>query len=282
MRILIARYLGFCTGVNRAYKLAIKTAAKKLPVYILGYLVHNQKVIEKLESLGIKVVSSLKEVPKDEKACLIISAHGLPPKTMEELKKNSKLKVIDTTCPWVSKAQLLAKKLASDGYHVVIVGDRDHVEVKGLLGWAGKGAQVIESAKELGRIKFHKKIGVIAQTTQTEENFEDVAKGLFEKAEELKIFNTICEATKNRQKFATVVAKRSEIMFIIGDKKSANTRRLAKLCEQTGVKTYQVESADDIDLNWLKGFDMIGVTAGASTPSWLINDAIKKLKGQSL
>ncbi|MFC1560179.1 4-hydroxy-3-methylbut-2-enyl diphosphate reductase [Candidatus Margulisiibacteriota bacterium] len=280
MKILVAKHLGFCVGVNRAYKLAIRSAVKKLPVFMLGALVHNQKVIEHLEIKGIKTINTLKDVPKDQKGYLIISAHGLPPKILEQL-EGTKLNVIDTTCPWVKKAQIIAKKLAKDGYHVVIVGDKEHIEVKGLLGWAGKKAQVVENIKDLKKVNFHKKMGVLAQTTQTQLNFEEMVGGLYNKTEELVVHNTICDATKNRQKFATVVAKRSEIMFIIGDKKSANTRRLTKLCGETGVKTYQVESAEDIDLKWLKGFDVIGVTAGASTPTWVIDAAVKKLKGHS-
>jgi len=281
MKILIAKHLGFCTGVNRAYKLAIKTAQKKVPVFMLGYLVHNQKVINHLSEAGIKIVNDAKEIPKDiKKGYLIISAHGLPPKILEGVSKTD-LKVIDTTCAWVKKAQLIAQKLSNENYHVVIVGDRNHVEVKGLLGWAGKGAQVVENAKDTKKIEFHEKLGLISQTTQSYEDFNEVAKLLYEKTNNLNAHNTICDATKNRQGFAVDVAKRSEIMFIIGDKKSANTRRLTKLCQDTGVKTYQIESADEINLDWLKGFDTVGVTAGASTPSWIIEKVISKLKGLS-
>ena len=277
MKLLISKYLGFCTGVNRAYKLALKTAQQGEPVYILGYLVHNQKVIDELLSKGIKTIKALNEIPKDATGYLIISAHGLSPEMYDKAEKTG-LKIVDTTCPWVKKPQELAKKLVEDGYHLVIVGDRNHAEVTGIMGWANNKAQVIESAKELKKVGFHDKIGVIAQTTQSAKNFDEVMNGLLPKTNELKMFNTICEATNKMQRSAQETAKRSEIMFVIGDAKSANTKRLRELCEETGAKTYQIESAADLDLNLIKGFDIIGLTAGASTPDQVIEEVVRKLK----
>lgn len=279
MKLLIAKYLGFCTGVNRAYKLALKTAAKGEPVYMLGYLVHNQKVIDELKSKGIQTVKDLKEIPKEATGYLMISAHGLAPDAYEKAEKSG-LKLIDTTCPWVKKPQQLAKQLVDEGYHLVIVGDRNHTEVAGIMGWAGNKAQVIEGLKDLKKVKFHEKMGVIAQTTQSMAHFEDIVNALASKTNELKMFNTICDATSKMQRSAVDVAKRSEVMLVIGDAKSANTRRLKELCEETGAKTYQIDSAQALDLNLLKGFDIIGLTAGASTPSYVIEEVISKLEGK--
>ncbi|MFH1709689.1 MAG: 4-hydroxy-3-methylbut-2-enyl diphosphate reductase [bacterium] len=278
MKLLIAKYLGFCTGVNRAYNLAVKTAKNGEPVYMLGYLVHNQKVIDELKAVGVQTVKALKEIPKGASGYLIISAHGLPP-DMHDKAQSVGLKIIDTTCPWVKKPQMLAKELVEEGYHLVIVGDKNHTEVVGIMGWAHNKAQVIESVKDIKKVDFHDKMAVIAQTTQSMKNFEDVVNGLAGKTNELKMFNTICEATSKMQRSAVDVAKRSEIMLVIGDGKSANTRRLKELCEETGAKTYQIESADDLDLNLLKGFEVIGLTAGASTPAYVIEEVIKKLRG---
>ena len=278
MKLLVAKYLGFCTGVNRAYNLAVRTAKKGKPVYILGSLVHNQKVIDELKAKGIETVKSLKEIPEGVSGYLIISAHGLPPDAYENAKKTH-LKIIDTTCPWVKKPQMLAKKLVEEGYHLVIVGDKDHTEVTGIMGWAHNKAQVIEGVKDVKKVAFHEKMAVIAQTTQSMQNFEDVVNFLADKTNELKMFNTICNATSRMQRSATDVAKRSEIMLVIGDGKSANTRRLKELCEDTGARTYLVDSADSLDLNLLKGFDIIGITAGASTPEYVINEVLDKLKG---
>jgi len=285
MKLLVAKYLGFCTGVNRAYKLALATAARGLPVYMLGYLVHNQKIIDELKEKGINSVKNLSEIPSTATGFLIISAHGVSPEVLEKATKTG-LTIIDTTCPWVKKPQTMAQKLVEEGYHVVIIGDKNHAEVLGILGWAkglpagrqGK-AQVIEDIKDVKKVRFHERIGVLAQTTQSAKHFEDMVNALSAKTNELKVCNTICEATSRMQRSAVDVAKRSEVMLIIGDRKSANTRRLKELCEETGALTYQIESADDLDLNLLKGFDVIGLTAGASTPAFIIDGVINKLKG---
>jgi len=278
MKLLVAKYLGFCTGVNRAYKLALATAKKGLPVYMLGYLVHNQKVIDELREKGIISVKNLSEIPVIEKGFLIISAHGVSPEALEKASKTG-LTIIDTTCPWVKKPQTMAQKLVEEGYHVVIIGDKNHAEVLGILGWAKGKAQVIEDIKDVKKVKFHDRIGVLAQTTQSAKHFEDMVNALAVKTNELKVCNTICEATSRMQRSAVDVAKRSEVMLVIGDRKSANTRRLKELCEETGALTYQIESAEDLDLNLLKGFDTIGLTAGASTPAFVIDGVISKLKG---
>jgi 4-hydroxy-3-methylbut-2-enyl diphosphate reductase len=278
MKLLISKNLGFCVGVNRAYKLALKTAASGEPVYILGYLVHNQKVIDELGSKGVKTIKNLSEIPKSATGYLIISAHGLPPETYAKAEKTG-LKIVDTTCPWVKKPQELAKMLVGEGYHVVIVGDKNHSEVIGIVGWAGGKAQVVENVKDLKKVEFHDKMAVLAQTTQSAANFDAVVNALVSKTNELKMYNTICEATNSMQRSAQDTAKRSEIMFVIGDKKSANTKRLKELCEETGAKTYQIESAADLDMSLTKGFDVVGLTAGASTPESVIEEVVNKLKG---
>lgn len=278
MKILISKHLGFCNGVSNAYKLAIKTAASGEPTYMLGYLVHNQQVIDELGSKGVITIKNLKELPKDAKGHLIISAHGLPPETIEKAIATG-LNIIDTTCAWVKKPQLLAKQLIEEGYHVVIVGEKNHTEVIGILGWAGGRAQIVENLKEAKNVTEHKKIAVLAQTTQSRQNFDDVINELGNKTKELKICDTICDATGQMQRSTTDVAKRAEIMLVIGDKKSANTRRLKEISEDTGAKTYQIGSADELNMNWLKGFDIIGLTAGASTPTIVIDAVVAKLKG---
>ncbi len=285
MNLLISKALGFCKGVDRAYRLAIKTAEKGKPTYILGYLVHNQKVIDELKAKGVISVKDLNEIPNGATGYLIISAHGVSPDVLEKAGKTG-LKLIDTTCPWVKKPQLMAREMAEKGYHIVIIGDRNHAEVAGILGWAqrlpagrqGK-AQVIEGPRDVKKVSFHERTAVIAQTTQSRKNFEDVINLLAGKTNELHVCDTICEATTKMQRSAVDVAKRAEVMFVIGDKKSANTRRLKELCEETGAKTYQIESADDLDLNLVKGFDIIGLTAGASTPKHVIDAVVAKLKG---
>jgi (E)-4-hydroxy-3-methyl-but-2-enyl pyrophosphate reductase len=278
MKINIAKSLGFCKGVSNAYKLAIKAAASGIPTYMLGHLVHNQHVIDELNSKGVITIKTLKDLPKGATGNLIISAHGLSPAQHEKAVATG-MTIIDTTCPWVKKPQLLAKQMVDEGYHLVIVGDKNHSEVLGIQGWAYDKADVVDSLKEAKKIAFHEKMATIAQTTQSRKNYDDIINELAKKTKELKVCDTICEATSDLQRSAQETAKRSEIMFVIGDKKSANTKRLKEICEETGARTYQIESAADLDLSLTKGFDTIGITAGASTPDRVIEEVVAKLKG---
>jgi len=275
-KIETARHSGFCTGVDRAYRTALEAAKSGEPVYILGLLVHNSLVMNKLETLGIKSVASLSEIPKGASGSLIISSHGVGPGTIEEAKRTG-LNVIDTTCPWVRKAQNTAHKLAGEGYQVVIVGDKNHTEVKGIGEWAGESSAVVEEKGNLAKICLSEKMGVVAQTTQSAENFEAVVGELKNRTSDLSVHNTICDATKKMQSDAVELAKRSDVMLVIGDKKSANTKRLKELCEETGTPTYQIQDAKELDDGWLDGKNRIGITAGASTPDWVIKEVVDRL-----
>lgn len=195
---------------------------------------------------------------------------------MEEAKKTG-LKIIDTTCPWVRKAQDTAHKLAQEGYQVIIVGDKNHTEIKGIAEWAGKGSIVIENEGNIVGSVLSNKVGIVAQTTQSFDNFNAVAEALRKKIKDLKVLNTICDATKKMQSDAVELAKKSDIMLVIGDKKSANTKRLKELCEETGTPTHQIQDSKELDMEWLKGKIAVGVTAGASTPDWVINEVVASL-----
>lgn len=277
MEVVLAKPAGFCVGVERAYRIALDKAKQGKPVYILGLLVHNREVINKLERLGIKSIKDLSELPQNPSGFLIISAHGVSPEVLDKAKKSG-LTVVDTTCPWVKKPQKLAKKLHDQGYHVVIVGDKNHTEVRGIKGWTEDEAQVVQSVKDVDEVKFHEKIGVVAQTTQSLENFEAIVQGLKSKAKELKAYNTICEATSKRQSSAIEVARKVDLMLVIGDRRSANTKRLKELCAKTGVETHQIQEASELTPEWLKDKKKVGVTAGASTPDWVIDKIVSSLK----
>jgi len=271
MEIFIAKHAGFCEGVERAYKIAMEESKKGKPTYILGDLVHNAEVIKKLHTLGVKTVQSLNDII-EENATLVISAHGVSPEVIEKA-KSKKLNIVDTTCPWVTKAQKLAKKLADKGYHVIIIGDKGHREVQGVLGWAGKNATVVQKGEAIPQ---KDKIGVVAQTTQSEKTFKEITSKI--KCKEKKLHNTICGATHKRQNAAVELAKKVEIMLVIGDQKSANTKRLTELCSDTGTETHQIQTEKELDLAWLKDKEKIGITAGASTPDWVIDKVLEKLK----
>lgn len=277
MQIIIAKHAGFCSGVDFAYKKAVELAKSKEPVYILGLLVHNSSVIQKLENLGIKSVSNISEIPPISSGTLIISAHGVGPKIYEEAKKTG-LNIIDTTCAWVKKAQRIAKDLYEKGYQVLIVGDKNHTEVKGIVGWANDSAIVVENERDAKNLSNFEKIGILAQTTQSLENFNKVIKAVKNKTKVIKICNTICDATAKRQESAVETARKVDVMLVIGDVKSANTKRLKMLCEETGTPTYQIHSLSELDISAIKGKGEIGIIAGASTPDWIINEIVSNIE----
>lgn len=279
MEILIAEHSGFCEGVERAYRIALEQTKAGRPVFMLGNLVHNTQVVEKFKSLGVKSVKQLSEIPTDPNGVLLISAHGVAPEVYEEA-KGLGLDIVDTTCPWVKKAQKIAKDLAEDNRLVIIAGDKGHPEVKSLVGWSkGKGL-VVETLEDLRRISLFpdQKVGILAQTTQPEEHFAQMVEALKRIVKDIKEYNTICGATAKRQQAATSLAKKVDVMLVIGDKMSANTKRLTELCTKTGTETHQIQTAEELDKNWLAGKNKVGITAGASTPEWVINEVIERIK----
>lgn len=277
MQILIAQHSGFCEGVERAYRIALEQTQAGKPVFMLGNLVHNKQVVEKFEKLGAKTVKDLLEIPKDSKGILIISAHGVPPEVYEQAKESG-LEIVDTTCAWVKKAQRIAKELAEEGRTIIIVGDKGHKEVIGLIGWSGGRAKVIEEIEDIKGIRGEK-IGVLAQTTQSKEHFEKIVAEIKKQAKDFKVFDTICGATSKRQKAAIELAKKVDLVLVIGDRMSANTKRLAELCTKTGAETHQIETVGDLNSSWLKDKEKVGLTAGASTPEWVIEAVTAKLQG---
>ncbi|MBI5699080.1 4-hydroxy-3-methylbut-2-enyl diphosphate reductase [Candidatus Saganbacteria bacterium] len=281
MDILIAEHSGFCEGVERAYRIALEQTREGRPVFMLGNLVHNAQVVEKFKNSGVKVVKEISEIPSGAQGTLLISAHGVAPQVYEEARTRG-LAVVDTSCPWVKKAQKIAKELADEGRVVVIVGDKGHPEVKALVGWSGGKGQVVENLADLQKLSFppSEKVGILAQTTQAEEHFKRLTDELKKKTKDLKVFNTICGATSKRQKAAVDLAKKVDLMLVIGDKLSANTKRLAELCDQTGTETHQIQTVKELDQGWLKGKKKVGITAGASTPEWVIEEVITLLRAR--
>lgn len=278
MKVLVAKHAGFCVGVERAFKIALQEAGNN-PVFMLGNLVHNKQVVDRLKSQGIISLSSLNEIAPGTTGTLLISAHGVAPEIYAEAKKLS-LKIVDTTCPWVKKAQKIAADLTGRGCQVIIIGDRGHAEVKGLLGWSrGKGI-VVQNISDLENLSIDKKtcLGVLAQTTQAEKHFENLTTKLKERYAAVEIYNTICGATSKRQNAAVELAKQVELMLVIGDKMSANTNRLTELCAKTGTETHQIETLQEMNKEWLKNKALIGVTAGASTPEWVANEVLGFLR----
>jgi len=242
------------------------------PVYTLGPLIHNPQEVDRLKRLGIKPISSLRDV---KKGTLIVPSHGLSQAILAKIDK-MQLKLIDTTCPFVKRAQLLAKSLHERGYHVVIVGQKSHPEVISLLSFANGEASVVGSPRDVGKIKTSKRIGVISQTTQSVENLEKIVRKLEIKNKDFKIYNTICKETSQRQKEAKRLAEKSDVMIVIGGKNSANTTRLYKTCNEI-TRAYHVESSEELRPDWFTRKGLVGITAGTSTPDWAIRSVVKSL-----
>lgn len=261
MKVFIAKHAGFCFGVKRAVEYVLKL---KKDVNTIGPLIHNPQVIEKLKSCGIIPVNSLKQVSTKN---LVIRAHGVPEKIIKKAKELG-LNVIDLTCPFVKKVQKKAKELELQGYKVVIVGEAKHPEVRAIIENLNQ-AVVIENPSQVKG--FYGKVGVVAQTTQARENFYKVVERLKLCCNELRVYNTICEATEKRQRAAIELAKIVDIMIVIGGYNSANTKRLKQLCSKI-VETKHIESKDELKRGWFEGKARVGITAGASTPGWIIKD----------
>ncbi|MFY9535902.1 MAG: bifunctional 4-hydroxy-3-methylbut-2-enyl diphosphate reductase/30S ribosomal protein S1 [Bacillota bacterium] len=269
---MIGEHSGFCFGVERAVQIAME-AGKQGKAYTLGPLVHNPQVVAKLRENGVVPVSDLDEI-KD--GCMIVPSHGLPPDIIDNAKEKGST-IVHATCPYVRRAQELAAELGHKGYQVFIVGDEGHTEVVGLVGWAGDNSRVVLTSQDVASGSVEPKVGVVCQTTQTVEAFRRVLAALALRAKELVAYNTICNATSQRQEAARTLARSVDAMIVVGGRASANTRRLAEICEAEGAKVYRVEGPEDLDTLDFSGFERVGLTAGASTPNWVIEEVVERM-----
>ena len=281
MRIEKADKTGFCFGVRRAVNVLEKLARESGGVETLGAVVHNQQVLQKLAEIGVKVARDMDDIKGDT---VVTSSHGVSPE-IEEALRLRRIDVISTTCPFVHRAQVAARRLAESGFYVVVYGDADHPEVKGILGWAkGKGIATLDS-KFIARLDSPPRhLGILSQTTQIPAQFVDFVKKLIDSAltkdSEIRVIDTICHDIRERQAAALELASRMDLMLVVGGRASANTRHLAGLCATT-TRTYQIETADEIQQSWLQDCGSIGVTAGASTAEQTVDEVLQKLKDLS-
>ena len=278
MRIEKAGEIGFCFGVKRAINILENIAREQGGVETLGPVVHNQQVLQRLAKIGVRVATDADDI---QGARVAISTHGVSPQLEQEIRARH-IDVINTTCPFVHRAQVAARRLARSGFFVIIYGDAGHPEVKGILGWAeGKGAAALDEKFITSFDSLPRRLGVLSQTTQIPAHFTEFVKKLIGSAlakdSEIRIIDTICHDIRQRQEEAIKLAKRVDLMLVIGGHNSANTNRLAELCSMA-TKTHLVETATEIQPSWLQGLSYIGVTAGASTGEPAINEVIKKLE----
>jgi len=275
MQVVLAESAGFCYGVKRAMDGVMQVARESgKPIYTLGPLIHNPQVIEKLESEGVKSVHELSEIPGG--SVVVMPSHGVSKPVMDQARESG-LEIIDLTCPFVSKVHRLAEQLVSEGYQVVVLGDPGHTEVKGIMSRAGEGAVAVSHAEDLSSHELGKRVGVLAQTTQRPDEYRMLVAEVALRAYEVRGFNTICNATTDRQQSALELASDVDVMIIVGGRNSANTRRLAEMCSSV-VRTHHIEVAGELDPKWFRETEKVGVTAGASTPDWIIEEVVKKLE----
>ncbi len=279
VNIKVAETAGFCFGVKIAVDTAINTGKELGGAYTNGPIIHNKQVVSYLESLNVKQLTEETELKEGD--TVIIRSHGVPPEVEKNL-KNKGIKVIDATCPFVKKVHDKVRQLVKEGYFIVIIGEKGHPEVIGILGHlkdaGGKGV-VIENEEELyEKLPKRNKIGIVAQTTQNEDFFEKAIGYIAVNAEEIKVFNTICDATSVRQEEVKKLAPTVDLMIIIGGKHSGNTNRLAQISKSINPNTYHIEKADELKPEWFKNVENVGISAGASTPDWIINDVVERIK----
>ena len=274
MKIILAKRAGFCFGVKRATQMAFEAAAMDKKTYTLGPIIHSPQVVNKLEEMGVKALKSLESM---ESGTIIIRSHGVASEEIDEATQK-KLEIVDATCPFVKKAQEHVKSLSEAGYGVVVVGDADHPEVQGIVSYGGDRVFVVGSGEEVKKLPKMSKIGVVAQTTQSFENLKNVVFECLQRGGEIRVFNTICDATAVRQEEAKELACQVDCMLVVGGFNSANTRRLSEVCAEIQPRTHHIETAAEINPAWFEGVDRVGVTAGASTPKWIIDEVMDKIK----
>ncbi len=275
MDVTIARHAGFCFGVQRAIDMAFKALDEtKGPIFSLGPIIHNPQVVGKMQEMGLKVVSDIREIGV---GTVIFRSHGVNAEERDEAAKRN-LTVVDATCPFVEKAHEYARKLDTEGYQIIVVGDPNHPEVLSILSYTRGRGVAVPSLEILEGVTLSQRVGVVSQTTQSFETFQSVITEIIRRSRQVLIFNTICDATKIRQEESIRLAGESDCMVVIGGRNSANTRRLTELCSQVQPRTYHIETVDELKEKSFEGVEKVGVTAGASTPQWLIEPVVGYLK----
>jgi 4-hydroxy-3-methylbut-2-enyl diphosphate reductase len=282
MSVKLANTAGFCMGVRRAVDMVLDIAQSKgrENIYTYGPLIHNPQTVEILMKRGIVPIRDLDEIDASTAgATIIIRAHGISPQERKKIKDKG-IKIIDATCPKVAHVQAIIKKHASQDYAILIVGDGDHPEVNGLLGYARGKGMVIDSVHDVGRLPPLEKVCVVAQTTQNMDEFHEIVSRVRERFSDTVVFDTICDSTEKRQEEVKHLAAETDALFIIGGRNSANTRRLARISDLQGKPTFHIETAEELKEISINGYDRIGVSAGASTPNWIIDRVVDSITNE--
>lgn len=273
MKVTLAKSAGFCFGVKRAVEMVYKEAETGKKVYTLGPIIHNEQVVQDMEQKGVRVIDTPEELSKAEDATVIIRSHGISADVYHQL-EDKKVRIVDATCPFVSKIHRIVEKKYQEGSCIVIVGNANHPEVEGINGWCNGAATVIGSVSEAENYSQEpaRKLCVVAQTTFNYKKFKDIVDIFSKKSYDIDVMNTICNATEERQTEAAAIAGDSDAMIVIGGKHSSNTQKLYEICKNVCPDTHFIQTLDDLDLKQFQSFRSVGITAGASTPNTIIKE----------
>lgn len=274
MEIIIAKHMGFCGGVRRAVEMARSTAETAAgPVATWGPLIHNPQVVDSLQDAGVRVAQDLPDLQGE---AFVVSAYGVEHAVLDAATAKG-MRIVDATCPVVTRAHSLAFKLVAEGYQLIVVGDHGHPEMVTLKESLGEKVTIVHDRDEARGVKLRGKIGVMSQTTQSQENFRQIVGDLAVRTKDLRVVNTLCPAITVRQEEAETLVTEVDALVVVGGHHSANTTRLAEIGSEHHLPTYHIEVADELDPTWFTSVAKVGVMSGASTPEWIIADVLQRL-----
>jgi 4-hydroxy-3-methylbut-2-enyl diphosphate reductase len=274
MKVLVAEKCGFCPGVRAAINLAQKTLTDDDKVYSLGHIIHNEDMVNQLSEAGLSTVETIETI---DSGTVLIRSHGATLAELDQIREKG-LKIVDATCVLVKRVQKIARQLNEEGYEVVMIGDQGHPEVKAVVG-STDNMKVVGTPEDLNNLNLNKKLGVICQTTESPDHFADMVAAISRRGfSEMKIINTLCRETMDRQTAAVKLCRQVDVMFVLGGLRSANTRKLAELCKKHNQQTYHLQNWAELDKSCLSGKTMAGVTAGASTPDDVVAEFVRNLE----
>ena len=278
--VILAKSAGFCFGVQRAMDTVYAEADKK-NVYTYGPIIHNTEVVNELESKGVKAVNDISEIPEPEKSTVIIRSHGVSKAVYESI-KNSGAKIVDATCPFVLKIHKIVKDASAEGDQIVIIGNEKHPEVEGIMGWSETPVHVVDTVEKAEKLKLDKSknVRVVSQTTFNYKKFQDLVEIISEKGYDINVFNTICNATEERQTEVRELAKKSDAMIVIGGRHSSNTQKLFEISKKECSNTFYIQTKNDLNMEDFSNIGMLGITAGASTPNNIIEEVSKNVRNE--
>lgn len=273
MNVTVAKSAGFCFGVKRAIDTVYQEIEKGEKVFTLGPIIHNEQVVQELEEKGVQVINSIEELADIKDGTVVIRSHGVSEQVIRQLEKYD-IKIVDATCPFVSKIHRIVQEKYREGFQIVIIGNRTHPEVEGINGWCENSAIVLETVSEAESFRPdpQKKLCIVSQTTFNYKKFKDMVDIFEKKSYDILVMNTICNATEERQTEAAAIAGDSDAMIVIGGKHSSNTQKLYEICKNVCPDTHFIQTLDDLDLKQFQSFRSVGITAGASTPNNIIKE----------